>query len=285
MGYQFVPGLARIPKVPAWTPPSGLWRGTGADEGLFAYRMQTDGWGRYVIVRRENFIPSLTVDGAKLRPSFLDVNGCIFWTGSWYVYWSVEWGWVCTGMAPGYEPVEEVRRNPETGKVTYDGDDFYVIESFPSAGGSPTTAQGRGRQRGKSTKSIGLAWPRWTSDMEFGEYQPADGETGARRMGLPRFRGSNGETFVRSLHKAADGHYTYGSIRWQMSRWVIGEYWSEAGWHEGDEPNPDAGSQRFAFTRKPGSEATGEDITVSFDAWVCGEERDTAYLGEATVWR
>ena len=33
MSYQYVPGLFRIPEVPNLTPPTGIWRGKGKDEG------------------------------------------------------------------------------------------------------------------------------------------------------------------------------------------------------------------------------------------------------------
>ena len=45
------------------------------------------------------------------------------------------------------------------------------------------------------------------------------------------------------------------------------------------------GAVTFKFTKPQGSDAQGSDISVSFDKYVCGEERDTAYLGSVAIWR
>ena len=37
MSLQYVPYHIRIPEVPNLTPPTGIWRGKGGDEGYFAF--------------------------------------------------------------------------------------------------------------------------------------------------------------------------------------------------------------------------------------------------------
>ena len=66
---------------------------------------------------------------------------------------------------------------------------------------------------------------------------------------------------------------------------MIGEVGSAAGWHEGSEPKAGGGATSFKFTAPEGSDAKGSDISVAFDSYVMGDETDTAYLGEAAVWR
>ena len=34
MSFRYVPGLIRIPDVPEWRPPEGVWLGEGTDRGL-----------------------------------------------------------------------------------------------------------------------------------------------------------------------------------------------------------------------------------------------------------
>ena len=68
MSYQYVPSLFRIPEVPNFTPPNGIWRGKGGDEGYFAFN--AGAWGYNVIVRDPNFCYRLQIDGSLLTPVF-----------------------------------------------------------------------------------------------------------------------------------------------------------------------------------------------------------------------
>ena len=56
MSWQYVPSLFRLPEIPGFTPPDGIWRGTGRDEGDYAvYRGP---WGGDVIGTRGRCAPS-----------------------------------------------------------------------------------------------------------------------------------------------------------------------------------------------------------------------------------
>ena len=77
MGFQYVPSLFRTPAYPGFTPPDGIWRGKGGDEGYVAFNAGSS-WGGHVIVRDGNFCPSLQIGGSKLTPVFSDINGYIY---------------------------------------------------------------------------------------------------------------------------------------------------------------------------------------------------------------
>lgn len=282
MSFQMVPSLFRIPSVPGITPPDTIWRGKGADEGLYAFEAGYS-WGGHVIVRDGNFCPCLQIDGRKLTPVFTDINGHLYWQGNGCVYYTKAYGWVyMSGMFPGYEPIETYKFD-EYG-VKWDGDAFYS-GLIPSGPDNEIEMRPRGSiSESGSALSVKAIWPRWAAkNGEFGEYEGKDGESGKKVKGLPQFKGA-GETFLRSLNKDK-GHYTYGRIHYASGKWVIGEIGSANGWHEGPEPKADGGSVTFKFTKPQGSDAQGSDIAVSFDKYVCGDERDTAYLGSVAIWR
>ena len=282
MGFQYVPSLFRTPAYPGFTPPDGIWRGKGLDEGLYSFKVSSQ-WGGHVIVRDANLFPSLQIDGSKLAPVFTDVNGYMYWQGNGYVYCTKTYGWVWCSVFPGYEPVENHKFSD--GDVEWTGDTFYSFSAPPS--GPENTVQMRPRgaaYANGSAKSLKATWPRWAAKSgEFGVYEGKDGESGEKVKGLPQFKGA-GETFLRSLNKDK-GHYTYGRIHYASGKWVIGETGSAGGWHEGSEPNAGGGSVTFKFTKPEGSDAQGTDIAVSFDKYVCGEETETAYLGSVAIWR
>ena len=226
-------------------------------------------------------MPSLIVDGTTLTPQYSDVNGYMYWGRSGTsLHYTHTWGWVyARGYYPGYEPYEEY----DYDQSKYVGDWFYIVRGFPYREGSTGSLAGRGEAREEAPLEMELKWERWTNNQEFGEYEAQGGASGTKILGLPRWRGSDGQTYTRSLKKT-NGYYTYGAIHNQWGRWLIGTNGSESGWHEGSEPQRN-GSTTFRFTRNEGSEATGNDISVSFDRFVAGDETDAAYLGEAAIWR
>ena len=76
MAWEKVPGDFRIPDCPCCDYPQGIWRGYGKDEGL--YQFETDwNWGGWIMVKKENFVPTLLVDGSEMTPVYDDVNGYI----------------------------------------------------------------------------------------------------------------------------------------------------------------------------------------------------------------
>ena len=281
MSYQYVPSLFRIPEVPYLTPPTGIWRGKGGDEGFFALKVDYD-WGGNIIVRDPNFCFKLQIDGSVLSPVFSDINGYIYWEGNGYVYYTQTYGWVWCDKFPGYEPLEDYEWEDEETK--WSGDRFYTFYNPPYSPDREVEMQPRGSlYKDGEAKSLKAVWPRWVAKSgEFGVYEGKDGESGQRIKGLPRFKG-NGEYFVRSLNKEK-GYFTYGRIHYASGKWVIGEVGSAGGWHEGSEPKAD-GSVNFRFVKPEGSEAKGSDISVSFDSYICGDETEAAFLGSAAIWR
>ena len=282
MSYQYVPSLFRIPEVPNLTPPTGIWRGKGGDEGYFAFNAGQ--WGYNVIVRDPNFCYKLQIDGSLLTPVFSDINGYVYWEGSGYVYYTQTYGWVWCDKFPGYEPLENYKWKEDEREYEWTGDRFYTFSSPPYNPDSEVEMRPRGSiYESGETKQLKAVWPRWVAkNGEFGVYEGKDGESGQRIKGLPRFKG-NGEYFVRSLNKDK-GHFTYGRIHYASGKWVIGEVGSAAGWHEGSEPKAE-GSVNFKFCKPEGSEAEGSDISVSLDTYICGDETEAAYLGSAAIWR
>ena len=280
MSFHYVPGQFRIPKVPNFTLPDGIWCGADSDSGLFAFDAGYSWDGR--IMSRE-LCYSLSIGGSTLKPVFSSINGYVYWSGSGCVYYTQTYGWVyMSGMFPGYEPLEDY--DYKDGETTWTGDRFYTFYSFPQPGGGAVTLTPRGSIHDSGEpKEMTAVWPRWKAKRgEFGEYEPVDGAEGTRWLGLPRFKGGS-EYFVRSFAKT-NGHFSYGRIRHSDGKWVIGELGSDAGWHEGSEPSRD-GSVTFKFTKKEGSEAEGQDITVSLYDHVKWDERAKAYLGEVAIWR
>lgn len=280
MSFHYVPGQFRVPKIPNFTLPDGIWCGADSDAGYYAFDAGYS-WGGRIMSREMCY--SLSVGGSKLSPVFSSINGYIYWSGSGHVYYTQTWGWVyMSGMFPGYEPVEDY--DYDDGERKWTGDSFYTFYSFPQPGGGTATLTPRGsiRESGEA-KEMSATWTRWKAKGgEFGEYEPVDEATGTRWLGLPRFRG-NGEYFVRSFAKTK-GHFTYGRIHHSDGKWVIGEPGSDAGWHEGAEPKRD-GTVTFKFTKNQGSEARGADISVSLYDHVKGDEHGKACLGEAAIWR
>ena len=129
MSYQYVPSLFRIPDVPNLTPPTGIWRGKGGDEGYFAFNAGS--WGYNVIVRDPNFCYKLQIDGSLLTPVFSDINGYVYWEGSGYVYYTQTYGWVWCDKFPGYEPLENYKWKEEEREYEWTGDRFYTFSSPP----------------------------------------------------------------------------------------------------------------------------------------------------------
>lgn len=265
--------------------------GIDADLNFFAFRAGLpSGSGlvstkRYVIA--ESFLPSVTIDSTTLHavPGVL-VNGYALFkatNGEKYFYYSPKhynWVYVEGGVPVGADPLEEAVT--EDGETTYIGDEFY-LGGFPREGSS-TTLEPRGTVKtGGMAKTATYHFPRWESKTQFGEYEPKGGAQETKYLGVPRFNLSDGTTVVRSVKKG--NYFTYGKIhRDDDGMWRIGEKNSVSGWWEGDEPSVSA-SRIFTFHTLPDSDAEGEDIAVSFDMYIEGEETHKAYIGDLAIWR
>ena len=286
MSFMYVPAHLRIPDIPNYSPPNGIWRGVGRDAGLFAFASGSYDWGSYIMTNGD-FVFSLLVDGRELRPQYSTINGYIWWSGAGHVYNSLSYGWVyMSGKFPGYEPIEEnYSYDQDTGEYGAEGDSFWTFNRPPSGPDDEVELVGRGSNYGGESLSMTAKWKRWKSNRECGVYEAQDGASGEKTLGLPRFRSNGYEYFTRSYEKTK-GHYTYGRIKYSdtYGKWVIGEVGSGAGWHEGEEPKV-GGSVTFKFCRLEDSEATGSDISVSYVDHVIGDETTRAYLGEVAIWR
>ena len=280
MSFQYVPSQFRIPEVPNWTPPNGFWCGLNADAGYFAFNAGYS-WGGYVMTR-DYLCYSLKIDSSELHPVYSSINGYIYWEGNGYVYYTQTYGWVWSSLFPGYEPLEETEYDEEKKEWVHTGDAFYTIGSIPYSEDSEQEMTGRGTNYGKEGKKLKCVWKRWASNSEFGKYEPKGDASGDKYLGLPRFTG-NGAYYVRSFAKEK-GYYKYGEIHHADGKWVIGEIGSDSGWWEGSEPSKE-GSVTFKFTVNEGSEAKGQNISVSLKDYVKGDERVAVMLGEAAIWR
>lgn len=280
MSFEYVPSNMRFPDIPGLSPSGGLWRGIDEDDGLFAIQAESYSFGRRLIVEGWNFCYRLSVNGNEYRPVFSDINGHIYWDGYGYIYFTRTYGWVQCGLFPGYEPLETYGRETRE----YGGDSFYTFSAPPWSDDSEVTMTPRGRLRNGETKVLKAVWPRWVAKgySEFGEYEAAGGAEGVKILGLPRWR-ANGRDFIRSFSKK-DGHFTYGEVHYANGKWLIGDEGSAAGWHEGSEPSKE-GATVFAFRKPEDSDISGTDISLVFKDYVCGEERNEAYMGEAAIWR
>ena len=114
-------------------------------------------------------------------------------------------------------------------------------------------------------------------------YEPKGGVSGEKCFGLPRWRDNSSNYYIRSLEKK-NGRFSYGGIRYEGGKWLLGELNSPSGWWEGEEPNKEK-TVTFQFRKPEDSEITGSNRTLSFYDYVQGDETGVAYLGEVAIWR
>lgn len=281
MSFQLVPSIFRTPEIPNFYLPTTVWRGKGADDGLFSF--YASGWGGYIMVRAGEYAPTIKIGSSTLYPVYSCVNGYIYWRGNGYIYNSRNYGWIWAFEFPGYEPLEN--HHFEDGNRTWTGDRFYSLSSPPTSADDEVILTPRGSlYENGDERTATPYWPRWVAKSgEFGIYEGVDGASGERVKGIPRFRGNNWEYFERSFKKE-NGYFTYGRIHHKEEKWVLGEIGSDSGWYEGEEPKV-GGSVTFRFCKNEDSEVEGDDITVSFVSYVAGDETETAYLGSVAIWR
>lgn len=283
MSFHYIPTMMRSPTIPGYVLQRGYWRGVSADEGFLILYHGNSNLGNYIITQ-QLWSYQLKIDNNIFTPIYNDVNGYIYWQySSTYFYCSKSYGWVLSNVFPGYEPKEVY--NSETHE--FEGDSFHS-GSVPSIGdGKYSYLQPRGtnRNNGGSNKTVYFWFPRWqsTNGVLCGEYEPKCGKTGTKSVGLPRWRDNQGSYYVRSFNRIAS-HYTYGPIRYESGKWIIGTVNSPGGWWEGKEPDKKS-SVTFTFCKPEDSEITGSNLTLTFYDYVQGNESAPAYMGEVAIWR
>lgn len=282
MSFQYVPTLLRTPTIPGFSIQRGVWRGTGPDEGLVAYNTNNSSFN--FLMTQNLWAYQLKADGSVYSPEFNDVNGYIYWrSGSSYLYYSRSFGWVLHNRFPGYEPKEVY--NSETRQ--YEGDAFHAgsLPGVSDGASSYLRPRGTNRNSGGANKNIYFYFPRWQSVKRtlYGEYEPKGDVTGKKYFGFPRWRDNSHNYYVRSLEKK-NRKFSYGGIRYQDGRWLLGEINSPTGWWEGLEPSKTS-PVTFRFCKPQDSTITGSNRTVSFYDYVQGTETAVAYMGEVAIWR
>lgn len=283
MSFQYIPTLMQSPPIPNWNPQKGFWRGLGADSGLLAFNTNSGNLNYYVITQNL-WTYRLKIDNIVYSPVFNDVNGFIYWQyGSSCYYFSRSYGWILHNRFPGYEPQENY--NSETKQ--YKGDAFYAGYPPSVKDGAYTYLQPRGTNRngGGANKMLYFDFPHWQSvnRMQFGKYEPRGGVSGDKYFGLPCWRDNQSNYYVRSLEKK-NGDFSYGGIRRENGKWILGDLNSPSGWWEGEEPKKEK-PVTFQFCKVEDSKITGSSRTLLFYDYVQGDETAPAYLGEVAIWR
>ncbi len=276
-----IPGDSSIEKT-VWVGIGGRYIGDGGKIAFYDTRLK-----KYLITELK-FVYDLEIDGDTYEAKFSDVNGYIYWeySGRYFYYSATHEAWVLCGKFPGYEPVETEtkNKNEETGneETVYGGDEFYSGSFLgTNASLSPRGKNKKSNASENTNLDVTVVFPRWESNTEFGEYEPKDGASGTRILGVPKWQGNDGKDYIRSADK--DGsYYRYGSIHYENGKWIIGMIDSPSGWWEGNEPKPKSG-ETFTFKKPEGSDIKGENISLSWVGYVHGEETETGYVGQVAI--
>ena len=244
---------------------------------------------------------SLTVNDAECLPDYIYYGGYTGFVGSTYHIWyDLGYGWVASTLDAGtplYEYFYHTNITPVAGY--YAGTSFYTIGTGSSVGtlpafGSTLTAYGRGTLRGNAygetssnTLIIGTIWEYWqTGDAEtlYGKYSPKGTASEDRYFGSPQWK--NGTTKYCRTPTAVSGKFDYGDIVWNddTSKYVLGSYNSESGWHEASSAPTVESSWTLQFAKLPDSEAEGENITLEWDDWVLGTYTKNISVMRASKW-
>lgn len=285
MSFMKIPTALKSPQMPV--QPREEWQGVGADAGLVAFHSGNAALGPYVITENR-WCCSFYVGSLLLNPVYREVNGHIYWMksdngGNYYLYYTEKYKWVyIRSVFPGFEPREDY--NSDTRE--WEGDYFYSGSLPAIKDGAVSEFSPRGEylnNSGASKIEVKPFFPRWRNSTLCGEYTPADGLTGTRTFGLPRWTDDAGNEYVRSIEKEA-GEFTYGDIRKTGDVWTIGVPGAASGWYEGGEPDKTA-PVTFRFCKPVGSELEGADRVVTFAGYVIGDQTAAVQLGEVAIWR
>ncbi len=246
----------------------GLWIGEGEDDGFILLKT-----GDNYVITANSFAYILKVDGRFHYPVFSsEVGGAITWQSSYYSTYIVK----NTGSA-------DIWYYGTSLTVSSYGGNFWTGEIPTENSPSEFTPIGVALEDGESSVTIEYYWTRWQSKTFLGEYEPLDGATGTKIVGTPQWVDDSGTYYTRSSLKV-DGNYTYGTIKFVDDKWIMGNIGDNQGWHEGLEPSTSS-SVIFYFKKNDGSSASGTDKIVTFNKYIMGSNKKTAYIGEAALWR
>jgi len=237
---------------------------------------------------------SLTVNGEICLPDYISYAGYMGFNGSTYHIWrDVTYGWVASTLPIG-SPLHEYWDRTDMDDITvgaYNGTAFYSVGIVPVLGNT-ATAHGRGILRGtvyagisSNTLTIGTNWEYWqSSDVLYGKYSPKGTASEDRYFGSPQWK--NGTTKYCRTPTVVSGKFDYGDIVWNddASKYVLGSYNSESGWHEASSAPTVESSWTLNFEKPEGSEADGENITLEWDDWVLGTYTKNISVMRANKW-
>jgi len=289
--------------------PGGSFSGplyTSNDGALHCYGFA----GKRVISSQFGY--SIKAAGSVSTPNKISYSGYMGFSGGSYNIWlDPTYGWVASTLAIGTALLEYFQPTDPSVSTTvgsYAGDAFYTIGSasgsgsLPSLGGS-LTAYGRGSLRGStyggtSSSSIAVttSWDYWQlSTGTYGKFAPQNSASGYKYFGVPQWK--KGETlYTRSISLDAHSKHSYGSISWvetatkdgepvTVQKFVLGTWGSDDGWNEASSAPSAESSWTLSFAKNEDSEAEGENATLSWNAWVLGEETMEIYSINASIWR
>lgn len=262
----------RIPQFPGWIVGDRVFIGSGADKGFYLFQLN----GNWTIARE--LLPSFQLFGTLFKPLYRAINSVNLWSaGNLYLWYGGDWR--MTAYA-GFGAVEEWRwTNEDKTEGRYFGDAWYSASRLPAPGSSAIFSP-RGSLRGtiyeqfdtSKNRTLEAVFTSWThagsGEAPAGRYT-SETDPSVKIVGLPQFKGSDGNTYIRSLEKSA-GYYTYGSIQHIGNKWMLGEL-------EGSEPNINA-PVTFSANGLP-------SVTISFDQYAIGNIRRNQLIAEAAIWQ
>lgn len=257
----------------------GVMAGIDAEDGLIAW--YSGSLFKWVLVDSQEFPFDCVIsfNGDTLLPYGVAVHGSPAWVGATYCIYlpSGSSNWVAMPyLNLGYYA-------PATGAA---------FDWWQYNGVTPQTATFT--KQGTAAADVVSdtdAWERWESDTQFGVYAAAGTTaTGTHTVGLPMWKDGAGVEYVRSLETTGTpANYTYGAAYYDSvnSAWIIGNHGAAGGWHESAEEPSLSTPRTFTFTADPSESPapTGADIVLTFDSFAKGDSTETAYIGEAAIWR
>jgi hypothetical protein len=233
-------------------------------------------------------------DGAEISTKFYMKNGVNYWEGGgWYIWYTgSEWA-ISKKLGFGIQEefvlayTDDGERDEENDEWT--GDQWYSSNSFNGPFTPRGTLKNNEDNESKYINILHIEGYQCDGDGIAGVYKELD-ESGeindsgkSITVGLPQWKDGNNQYYIRSIEKDGD-YYSYGSISFDDSKWVIGVKDSAYGWWEGSEPKI-TGAVTFEFKKPEGSEIEDQDnITVNFDKYITGDEKTDIHIFRVTQW-